>query len=136
MQEHKNHIVLIIPYFGRLPTYFGTYLASLKGKRFDVLWVSDLPVAEHPDNFKIVKMTFNELKTRIAERLGTPNVPYERVRDYHVDLTGFYHHAWQWRFRRVWRFVRYFFAGLDAARANGVSHALKRLVHVKRSGMG
>ena len=60
----------------------------------------------------------------------TPNVPYARVRGYHVDLTGFYHQAWRWRIRRVWRFVRYFLAGLDASRANGVSHALKRLRQV------
>ena len=55
----KNKAVLIMPYFGRLPAYFGPYLASLKNKRFDVIWISDLSVAEHPDNFKIVRMTFD-----------------------------------------------------------------------------
>ena len=68
----RNRIAIVIPYFGRLSAYLGTYLASLKGKHFDVLWISDLPVAEHPDNFKVISMTFNACKTRIAERLGVP----------------------------------------------------------------
>ena len=70
MKEHTNRCVLIMPYFGRLPSCLGTYLASLRGKNFDVLWISDLPVREHPDNFKIVHMTFDECKARIEDRLG------------------------------------------------------------------
>ncbi len=68
----RNRIAIVMPYFGRLPACLGTYLASLVGKHFDVLWISDLPVAEHPDNFKVVPMTFDACKTRIAERLGVP----------------------------------------------------------------
>ena len=68
----RNRIAIVMPYFGRLPDCLGTYLASLRGKHFDVLWISDLPVAEHPDNFKVVPMTFDACKARIAERLGVP----------------------------------------------------------------
>lgn len=72
MKEYTNRCVLIMPYFGRLPSCLGTYLASLQGKNFDVLWISDLPVREHPDNFKIVHMTFDECRARMADRLGAP----------------------------------------------------------------
>ena len=72
MKEYSNRCVLIMPYFGRLPSCLGTYLASLRGKNFDVLWISDLPVREHPDNFKIVHMTFDECRARMADRLGAP----------------------------------------------------------------
>lgn len=68
----RNRIAIVMPYFGRMPAYIGTYLASLVGKHFDVLWISDLPVAEHPDNFKVVPMTFDACKARISERLGVP----------------------------------------------------------------
>lgn len=68
----KNRAAIVMPYFGRLPSYLGTYLASLVDKHLDVLWISDLPVPRHPENFKIIPMTFDELKARIAERLGVP----------------------------------------------------------------
>ena len=66
-----NKAVLIMPYFGRIPSYFGTYLKSLEGKKMDVLWISDLEVPKHPENFKIVWMTFDEVKARFEEALGT-----------------------------------------------------------------
>ena len=66
-----NKVVLIMPYFGRLPPYFGTYLKSLEGKNMDVLWISDLEVPRHPSNFKIVRMTFDEVKARMGRILQT-----------------------------------------------------------------
>lgn len=66
-----NNTIIIMPYFGRIPDYFGTYLKSVEGKHFDVLWISDLEVPRHPENFKVVKMSFDEVKRRMAERLGT-----------------------------------------------------------------
>lgn len=68
----KNRAAIVMPYFGRLPSYLGTYLASLVDKHLDVLWISDLPVPRHPENFKIIPMTFDELKARFADRLGVP----------------------------------------------------------------
>ena len=67
-----NHIAIVIPYFGKIPDYLGTYLASLVDKHVDVLWISDLPVPRHPENFKSIPMTFDECKARIASRLGVP----------------------------------------------------------------
>lgn len=67
----KGNVVLIMPYFGRLPSYFGTYLKSLEGKNMDVLWISDLDVPKHPNNFKIVKMSLDEVKERFEKVLGT-----------------------------------------------------------------
>lgn len=66
-----NRAVLLMPYFGKLPPYFGTYLNSLAGKRFDVMWISDLDVDLHPDNFKIVRMTFDEFRARAESQLAT-----------------------------------------------------------------
>ena len=66
-----NKSVIILPYFGALPPYFGTYLKSLEGKNMDVLWISDLEVPHHPDNFKIVRMSFGDIKQRAAKVLGT-----------------------------------------------------------------
>ena len=66
-----NNAVLIMPYFGRLPPYFGTYLKSLEGKNMDVLWISDIEVPRHPDNFKIVRMTFDDVRARFHKTLCT-----------------------------------------------------------------
>lgn len=67
----SNNAVLIMPYFGRLPSYFGTYLKSLEGKNMDVLWISDIEVPRHPDNFKIVRMTFDDVRALFQKTLCT-----------------------------------------------------------------
>ena len=63
--------VIIMPYFGRIPVYFNPYLKSLEGQPFDVLWISDLKVSQHPGNFKIVEMSFEECKKLISDKLQT-----------------------------------------------------------------
>ena len=67
----KNNIALLLPYFGKLPPYFGFYLKSLEGKHLDVLFFSDLEIGSHPDNFKVIRMTFDELRELAHNRLGT-----------------------------------------------------------------
>lgn len=62
---------ILMPYFGKLPSYFGAYLKSLEDKLFDVLWISDLPVENHPENFKVVSMSFDEVRNRMIKTLGT-----------------------------------------------------------------
>lgn len=68
----RNRVAIVMPYFGHAPAYLGAYLASLKGKHLDVLWISDITVPQHPDNFRTFHMTFDMCKERIANRLGTP----------------------------------------------------------------
>ena len=66
-----NKAVIIIPYYGKLPSYFGFYLKSLENKNIDVLWISDLSIGEHPSNFKILQMPFEELHQLFEEKLST-----------------------------------------------------------------
>lgn len=68
----KNSIALILPYFGKLPPYFGLFLKGLEGKHLDVLFFSDIEVGAHPENFKVIKMTFDEFRRLAGERLGVP----------------------------------------------------------------
>lgn len=67
-----NNLILIIPYFGKWPKYFGFYLQSLKGRCFDLLLVTDLQIEELclPDNVRVLKMNIAELATRMQSVLG------------------------------------------------------------------
>ncbi len=67
-----NKAAIIIPWYGKLPPYLGFYLKSLEGKQLDVLWVSDLAVGDHPENFKIVPLAFEELLALMQKKLETP----------------------------------------------------------------
>lgn len=67
-----NKIALVMPYYGALPPYFNFFLRSLEGKNLDVLFFSDLVVEKHPENFKPIRMTFDEFKRLAAEKLGVP----------------------------------------------------------------
>ena len=68
----KNSIALILPYFGKLPPYFGLFLKGLEGKHMDVLFFSDIEVGAHPENFKVVKFTLDGFRALARERLGVP----------------------------------------------------------------
>lgn len=65
-------IALVMPYYGVLPSYFNFFLRSLEGKELDVLFFSDLVVEKHPENFKLIKMSFDDFKRLAAEKLGVP----------------------------------------------------------------
>ena len=54
-------IAILMPYFGRLPEYLGLYLKSVAGRCFDVIFITDLDLGEHPANVHVVKMTFDEV---------------------------------------------------------------------------
>ena len=61
-----------MPYFGKLPPYFGLFLKSLEGKHLDVLFFSDIEVGTHPENFKVIRMTFDKFRRLARERLEVP----------------------------------------------------------------
>lgn len=65
-------IALVMPYYGKLPTYFNFFLRSLEGMNFDVLFFSDLKVERSPENFKLFEMTFDAFKRLAAEKIGIP----------------------------------------------------------------
>lgn len=64
-----NKIVLIQPYFGKLPQYFNLWLKSAeKNSDIDFLLYCDFDIesfASFPPNVKLIKMTFDELKNHI-----------------------------------------------------------------------
>ena len=68
----KNSIALILPYFGKLPPYFGLFLKGLEGKHLDVLFFSDIEVGAHPGNLKVIKFTLDGFRRLARERLGVP----------------------------------------------------------------
>jgi hypothetical protein len=69
----KNEVVLIVPYFGKLPDYFNTFLKSIANKNFDLLFFSD---AEKPDKLPAnVYWHSSHLKTireLIKTKIDTP----------------------------------------------------------------
>lgn len=72
----------IIPYFGRIPDYFDLWAQSAGINRdYDFFIVSDLPFdVQGYENIKIIKMTFQELKTRIQALMDfkiTLDTPYK-----------------------------------------------------------
>ncbi len=72
MKKGKHRAVLILPWYGKLPPYFGVYLKSLENVDIDVLWVSDIEVERYPQNFIPLKMSFESLHGLMEKRLGTP----------------------------------------------------------------
>lgn len=71
MKSVRNDIVLILPFYGKLPWYFDFFLRSLEGKSFDMLFVSDLAPDWYPSNFHILKLDFTSLSKLINEKLDT-----------------------------------------------------------------
>lgn len=65
---HK--LVLIMPYYGNLPPYFDYWIKSLEGLDFDVIFFTDLSIGEHPDNFRIQKMSLEDLRMLAEKKLG------------------------------------------------------------------
>lgn len=65
-----SKMALVLPYYGLLPAYFNFYLRSLAGKNLDVLFFSNLEVEKSPENFKLIKMSFGDIKRLASEKLG------------------------------------------------------------------
>lgn len=65
----KNRICIVLPYYGTIPVYFPLYLQTLQGRRFDLLFVSDLTVEKCPKNFHALRLSFDELRARIVDAL-------------------------------------------------------------------
>lgn len=64
--------VFILPYFGKFKNYFPLFLKSCSyNKKFDWLIFTDSnEIYDYPDNVKVIKMTLEEMKNRISEKIG------------------------------------------------------------------
>lgn len=68
----KNKVAFIIPYFGRVPSYFSLWLQSAeKNPDFDFFIYSDLPLdIKAESNVKQIQISFVELKSKIEKLLN------------------------------------------------------------------
>ncbi|MCH4168357.1 MAG: hypothetical protein LKF42_03805 [Streptococcaceae bacterium] len=87
-----NHKVLLIqPYFGKLPNYFELWLWSMANNpEFQVLLVTDCDLSTYhlPANIFVQQMTFAQLRQLISEKLAMPiylEKPYKLV-DYRISF--------------------------------------------------
>lgn len=65
-----NKTAFIIPYFGKLPSYFHFFLHSCSyNLAFDFIFFTDLPV-EEKENIKVKKLTLQELNSLASTKLG------------------------------------------------------------------
>jgi hypothetical protein len=64
--------LVIIPYFGRWPAFFGLYLKSCAyNKSIDILFVTDLPIPKDlPPNVRFHHATLSELSVSFSDILG------------------------------------------------------------------
>lgn len=77
---HK--ILVIIPYFGRLPNYFQAFLNSCRNSAIldFLLLTDDQSLYEFPENFKVIYQDFDQLKNIIHLKFGKSayaDLPYK-----------------------------------------------------------
>lgn len=60
---------LVITYYGKLPLYFNHFMRSVDGRLFDVLLVTDLEVGAHPNNLRVVRLSFDEFVQLAGRKL-------------------------------------------------------------------
>ncbi|MBQ9104384.1 MAG: hypothetical protein IJY57_04820 [Clostridia bacterium] len=74
-------IVLIIPYFGKLPYYFDLWKASAKhNSTIDFMFFTDIPEIEEDGNIKVVKISFNDFANKFKDKFDfnlSLNSPYK-----------------------------------------------------------
>lgn len=63
-------IAIIVPYFGKLPSYFQIFLDSCSyNTKFDwLIFSDDVTPYNYPENVQLVKMTFDECRKRIQSK--------------------------------------------------------------------
>ena len=76
-----KRIVLILPYFGRVPSYFPLFLTSCRNNpTVDWLIYTDQPLTDTPANVKVIKVSFDSFARRIVDGLpfkATLKSPYK-----------------------------------------------------------
>jgi len=66
----KKKLVLIAVWFGKIPRYFNLWMSSLKNKDFDVLFITNQIIINHPDNLKILNITFDLFNDYLNTQTG------------------------------------------------------------------
>lgn len=67
----KKRIVLIIPYYGKLPQYYDAwYESAIRNREIDFIFVSDIDEIRETTNVKRISIKFEDLKNRISRMLG------------------------------------------------------------------
>lgn len=66
-----NKIVLICPYFGKLPSYFRLTLTSMKNNpQIDwLIFTDDKTLYNYPDNVKVIYTDFSSIRSLISEKI-------------------------------------------------------------------
>lgn len=76
----NNEIAFLVPYFGKLPSYFDAFLQSVANKNFDVFFFTDYDQPkELPANCKWHHYSFNQLQQRLSEKLQL-NIAFKNPR--------------------------------------------------------
>ena len=74
-------IVLIVPYFGKMPTYFELWMLSASyNKSIDFVILTDNEIKCDSKNIKVIRCCFDEVKEKISRKFPfkiTLNEPYE-----------------------------------------------------------
>lgn len=75
-------IGIVIPYFGKLPSYFALFLESVKNNpSIDwILYTDDDSIISYPSNVKVNKLSFETFKERLQQTYDFPicvNKPYK-----------------------------------------------------------
>lgn len=77
----KNKIALIIPYYGKLPSYFPLFISSAKNKPLDIIFFTDNPEPENlPSNIIWKIIEYEEVKKLFNKKLSmnvTIDKPYK-----------------------------------------------------------
>ena len=66
-----KNLLIVMPWYGRVPNYFKFYLDSIRNVTFDTLLVSDSDFSKIvvPDNVRLVKMTMEEFRVLASQKL-------------------------------------------------------------------
>lgn len=74
-------IVLIIPYFGRLPDYFDVWkMSALNNPTVDFLFFTDIDEMKSEKNISVVHISFDEFRNKIQQKFDFPislKTPYK-----------------------------------------------------------
>lgn len=78
----KNRAVLILPYFGKMPSYFNLWVSSAAyNSKFDYIIFTDQQIRNiEADNIQVVATTFEKLRQMIQQHIDFPiklNMPYK-----------------------------------------------------------
>lgn len=80
-EKQMKSIVLIIPYFGRLPDYFDVWkMSALNNPTVDFLFFTDIDEMKSEKNISVIHISFDEFRNKIQQKFDFPislKTPYK-----------------------------------------------------------